>query len=58
MERFIFAVFVLTLNGAYWMDYLKTFDKTSDDGAIGKAMIGFLILICSGVLLFNLDIII
>lgn len=55
MERFVIVVFVLGLNALYWMDYLKTWNQTSDDGAVGKGIMGLIIIGLSGGLIFNLD---
>jgi hypothetical protein len=54
-EKLILIILIIGLNALYWMDYLKTFNKTSDDGVVGKAVIGLLLLVPSGLILFNLD---
>jgi len=54
-EKLILIILILGLNALYWVDYLKTFNKTSDDGVVGKAFIGFILLIVSGILMFSLD---
>jgi hypothetical protein len=54
-EKLIILILLIGLNALYWMDYLKTFNNTSDDGAVGKALLGLLLLIPSGLILFNLD---
>lgn len=55
MERFILIMFVLIANIAFWWEYTTSFNKTSDDGVVGKAFIGIAIMFASGLLLFNLD---
>lgn len=55
IEKLILMIFILGLNALYWVDYLKTFNTTSDDGAVGKAFIGLTLLTVSIGLLFFLD---
>lgn len=55
MEKLFLITFIMTLNALYWANYLKTFDDSSTDGCVGKAIVGIIILACSGVFVFNLD---
>jgi len=55
MEKLFLVTFMITLNALYWVEFLKSFNTTSDDGVVGKAIIGLIILAGSGVFIFNLD---
>ena len=57
MERFIFAVFILGLNGAYWHNYYNKLKELSSEGAFGMSIVGIIILGVSIMLLLNINII-
>jgi hypothetical protein len=54
MERMYIIFALFALNAAYWGHLSITWNKTSDDGVIGRSTLGVIILIASIVIMFNL----
>jgi hypothetical protein len=55
MERLIIIGALFFLNGAYWFALCKYWDRLSDDGAVGRSILGVVLLIPTMIIIFNLD---